>query len=145
MVSGMLSLFSNCLEKTLEAIAFFDLWFEAVRSVDANGMLLLEDQICELLQLGFHPLELGNIILDAPLRELVLLINWLQRLRVGVGGDLVGNGEVCLDIHDLHRPCLSKQYGEPDVLNSLAIDKVDNELHELRVGNTIDFDAVERP
>jgi hypothetical protein len=54
--------------------------------------------------LGFHPLELRDIILDDPLRELVLLVDWLQSLRIRVGGNLVGDGEVCLDIHDFHGP-----------------------------------------
>jgi hypothetical protein len=48
-VSSMSSLLSNCLNETLEAIACINLWFEAVRGLDANGLLFLEDQICELL------------------------------------------------------------------------------------------------
>jgi hypothetical protein len=48
-VGGALSFLSNCLDKTLEAIAFLDLWFETVCSHYANRLFLLEDQILKLL------------------------------------------------------------------------------------------------
>jgi hypothetical protein len=67
----------------------------------------------------------------------------LKSLRVWIRGDLVGDGEVCLDIHDFHRPGLSEQHRETDILKSLSINKFNNELHELRVWDTIDPDAVE--
>jgi len=101
-VGGTLSLFGNCLEEALEAIAFFDLLFEVVVSVHANSVLLLGDQIGKFLHLGFHPLQLGDVILHVVLGGLVILVKWLQSLRVGVGGDGVGDGEVRLDVHDFH-------------------------------------------
>jgi len=64
-------------------------------------------------------------------------------LGIGVGSDLVGYGEVRLDIHNFHRPCLSEQHRESDILKSFAINKFDDELHELRVRDSIDPDAVE--
>ena len=103
-VGGTLSLFGNCLEEALEAIAFFDLLFEVVVSVHANSVLLLGDQIGKFLHLGFHPLQLGNVILHVVLGGLVILVKWLQSLRVGVGSDLIGYGKVRLNIHDFHRP-----------------------------------------
>jgi len=76
-VSGILGLFSNYLNETLEAITFFDLLVEAVVSMHVNCVLLLRDEICELLELGFHPLQLGNIILHIVLGEIIFLVKRL--------------------------------------------------------------------
>lgn len=103
-VSSISSFLGYHLDETFQAITVLDLLFDVVCGMNPKSLLLLEDQICEFLQLCFHPLKLGNIILNAVLREIVLLAKVLKSLRVGVGGDLVGNREVCLDVHDFHRP-----------------------------------------
>jgi hypothetical protein len=69
----------------------------------------------------------------------------LKSLWVWIGGNLVGNGEVLFDTENFHRPSLSEQNRETDILKSLAINKFDKKLHELRIWQTIDLDALERP
>ena len=47
-VSGIPSFLGNCLNDAFEAIAFFDIFLEVMRSVLTNRLLLLKDQILKL-------------------------------------------------------------------------------------------------
>jgi hypothetical protein len=61
---------------------------------------------------------------------------------VWIGGDLVGNGEDPFDIKNFHRLRLSEQNRETDIWKSLAVNKLDQKLHELRIWETVDLDAL---
>ncbi len=55
----------------------------------------------------------------------------------------MGNGKVPFDIKNFHYPSLSEQNRETDILKSLAINNFDPKLHELRIWDPIDLDALE--
>lgn len=114
----------------------------------ANGHLLDVDEVHQLVDLVAQKLELVDLGL-----ELVIRVGHLVgRLSVGrravipwLGLDPGGGGGGAAQLEDDGRGGLAEGHGEVEVLDGLAVQAVDGEAQELRLGPGVGADAGEDP
>jgi hypothetical protein len=99
------------------------------------------DEILDLSELAPEVVQLCKFLLHAWMW--LHIVGGLKSFRIGVADNLIRDGKIRLDVHDLSWARLSEENGKADILDSLTIHGVDSELHQLRIRHTIDSDAVE--
>lgn len=141
LVSCVSCMVGNILDDTLQAIAVFEADSLLMAAVMSNRPLLLVDKILDLPELTPEVVQLIKFLLDA--RMWLHTVGRLKSFRIRIADDLIWNGKIRLDVHDLGDAGLSEEDRETDILHGLSIDGIGSKLHQLRIRHTVDLDAVE--
>lgn len=96
-VGSMASFVDKCLCETFKTAAVANVLLEVRGSTFSYRLLLRPDEILKLLDLCFHPVKLLHVFLDVEVWEVILFANWLQSLRVGIGGNELCQAEIRLE------------------------------------------------
>jgi hypothetical protein len=141
LVSCMVNRLTRGYCNALQTVALLYILFEALVSMISDRLLLLSDEILELPELLSQLIQ----VVDAVLRDMNIVIVCDEHPGVGVGGELIRNGRVGIDIDNFGGARLSEQNREGDILYWRPIQGTNVKLQELHLWLAIDLDTVERP
>lgn len=117
LVSCMVDLLTRGYCNALQTVALLYILFEALVSMISDRLLLLSDEILELPELLSQLIQ----VVDAVVRDMNIVIVCDEHPGVGVGGELIRNGRVGIDIDDFGGARLLEQNREGDILYSRPI------------------------
>lgn len=90
-VGNIASLISNSADNTFQDVAILDVFIKVLRILLSDFSLFLGDQVLKLPKLGPHEIQLCDIVLNAILREVYVLVDWQQTLRIWVCDHVIRN------------------------------------------------------